>query len=49
MPETYTCIIVDDESFATKIMIDLVDHVDSLQLLQTCADATEAFNVLNSK
>ena len=41
------CIIVDDEEISRRAIQHLVSHVEFLNLIGTCANATEALNVLS--
>lgn len=46
---TIRCIIVDDDELSRNIMEDLVKENEELELVKTCSDAIEAFNVLKSE
>ncbi|MEQ9425739.1 MAG: LytTR family DNA-binding domain-containing protein [Cyclobacteriaceae bacterium] len=41
------CMIIDDEEPAIKVIKNYVQKVDSLELVATCINAFEAFNLLN--
>ncbi len=43
------CIIVDDEPLAIEVLKSHVSKLDSLELVGTCADAIEAFDMLRNK
>lgn len=43
------CIIVDDNKMARMAMKQLVAHVADLELVKECADAMEAYNVINKE
>lgn len=43
------CIIVDDNKMARMAMKQLVGHVADLELVKECADAMEAYNVINKE
>lgn len=43
------CIIVDDEPLAIEVLKSHVGKIDSLELVGTCADAIEAFELLKAK
>ena len=43
------CIIVDDEPTAREILESFVSKIDQLDLLKSCANAMEAFNIINSE
>lgn len=43
------CIIVDDDELSRNIMEDLVKENEELELIKTCSDAIEAFNVLKNE
>jgi DNA-binding LytR/AlgR family response regulator len=49
MSEKVTCIIVDDEPMAREILISFIDKIPSLQLVKSCKNAMEAFEVINSE
>ncbi|MGG7664281.1 LytR/AlgR family response regulator transcription factor [Dyadobacter sp. BHUBP1] len=44
-----TCMIVDDEALARKLLADYVSKIPSLDLVATCANAIEASAVLKSR
>ncbi len=41
-----TCIIVDDEPLARDIIENYVSRIDNLELIASCGDAVEAFNLI---
>ncbi|WP_027000900.1 LytR/AlgR family response regulator transcription factor [Eisenibacter elegans] len=43
------CIIVDDEALALDILENYIERIDSLQLVARCANAVEAFNILQQQ
>lgn len=43
------CLIVDDEPLAIEILQSYVDRVDSLELVATCSNAVQAFDVLKKE
>ncbi len=43
----YTCLIVDDEPPAIKVLESYVEAVPQLQIVDSCKNAFEALNVLN--
>jgi two-component system LytT family response regulator len=45
----FTCLIVDDEPLARKLIASHVAKIDSLSLLQECGNAVEAGNVLRAR
>lgn len=49
MKRKYNVLIVDDEFLARKLLTEYVSKVDFLQLVDTCADATKAMEVLNQE
>ena len=49
MSTKYTCIIVDDEPLAIKIIKDYVERIPQLTLEGTCKSAMEAFEMIQSK
>ncbi len=42
------CIIVDDEPMAREILENHLQKIDTIQLIGTCKNAIEAFNLINS-
>ncbi|MDR6809598.1 DNA-binding LytR/AlgR family response regulator [Dyadobacter sp. BE34] len=44
-----TCMIIDDETLARKLLTDYVSKIPSLDLVATCANAIEAWAVLKSR
>ena len=44
-----SCIIVDDESIARDIIVSHLSKIDSIEVVATCKNAIEAFNILSSK
>lgn len=49
MSNKISCIIVDDEPMAREILTSFVAKIPQLELQKTCANAMEAFDVLNKK
>ncbi len=49
MANTIRCIIVDDEPVAREIMESHLSKIDSIDMVATCKNAIEAFNVINLK
>ncbi|MBQ8223382.1 MAG: response regulator transcription factor [Bacteroidales bacterium] len=47
MKRKYNVLIVDDEFLARKLLTEYVSKIDFLQLIDTCADASTAMEVLN--
>lgn len=45
----YNVLIVDDEFLARKLLAEYVSKIDYLNLVDTCADATKAMEVLNKE
>lgn len=45
----FTCLIVDDEPLARKLMADHIAKIEGLQLIGECSDALEAGNVLRNR
>ncbi|WP_293311555.1 LytR/AlgR family response regulator transcription factor [Pedobacter sp. UBA5917] len=43
------CLIIDDEKLARDILQEYVSRVDQLNLIATCADGMEAFNILQKQ
>lgn len=43
------CIIVDDNKMARMAMKQLVGQVADLELVKECADAMEAYNIINKE
>ena len=42
------CIIVDDEPMAREILENHLQKIDTIQLIGTCKNAIEAFNLINT-
>ncbi len=49
MKRKYNVLIVDDEFLARKLLTEYVSKIDYLNLVDTCADATKAMDVLNNE
>ena len=49
MKRMYNVLIVDDEFLARKLLTEYVSKIDYLNLVDTCADATKAMEVLNKE
>ncbi len=49
MKRMYNVLIVDDEFLARKLLTEYVSKIDYLNLVYTCADATQAMEVLNKE
>ena len=49
MKRKYNVLIVDDEFLARKLLTEYISKVDFLQLIDTCADATKAMEVLSQE
>ena len=49
MNQNIKCLIVDDEPLAIMILKDFLEKVPQLELITTCADALQAFQVLNQE
>lgn len=49
MKRKYNVLIVDDEYLARKLLTEYVSKMDFLNLVTTCADATQAMEVLNKE
>ena len=47
MNEKIRCLIIDDEELAIKVIESYVAKVDSLDLVASCQNAFDAFNILN--
>ena len=43
------CLIIDDEELAIKVIESYVAKVDSLELVASCQNAFDAFNILNKE
>ena len=48
MNNTISCIIVDDEPIAREILENHLKRIESIQIVGSCKNAIEAFNILNS-
>lgn len=49
MKRKYNVLIVDDEFLARKLLSEYVLKVSSLNLIDTCPDATKAFEIINNE
>lgn len=49
MNNTISCIIVDDEPIAREILENHLKRIESIQIVGSCKNAIEAFNILNSR
>lgn len=49
MKEIINSIVVDDEPIAREILSNHLKKIDAIQLIGTCKNAIEAFNLINSK
>ncbi len=49
MAERIRCIIVDDEPVAREIMENHLSRIDPIEVVATCKNAIEAFNIINVK
>lgn len=47
--EKIKCLIIDDEELAIKVIKSYVEKVEMLQLVATCHNAFDAFNLLNKE
>ncbi|WP_298315633.1 LytTR family DNA-binding domain-containing protein [uncultured Aquimarina sp.] len=43
------CLIVDDEPLAREIIENYISRIDHLELIASCANALEAFNIISDK
>lgn len=48
MRDKVSCIIVDDEPMAREILSSFVAKIPQLELIKTCSNAIDAFDILNS-
>lgn len=48
MTNPINCLVVDDEPVALEILENHISKIDRLNLIKTCANATEAFNYLSN-
>ncbi len=48
MSKIINCIIVDDEPIAREILENHLQKIDAIQVVSTCKNAIEAFNIINS-
>lgn len=49
MRDKIRCVIVDDEPVALDILENHLSKIDTIEVLGRCRNATEAFNMINSK
>jgi DNA-binding LytR/AlgR family response regulator len=48
MPHKINCLAIDDEPIALEILANHMSKIERLNLVQTCANATEAFHQLSN-
>ena len=49
MSTKVSCIVVEDESIAREILVSFIEKVSNLELIKSCKNALEAFEVINSQ
>src|SRR5690606_32346081 len=49
MTKKTTCIIVDDEKMAREVITSHLSKMDRIEVVASCSNAIEAFNVINSQ
>lgn len=49
MNKTYTAILVDDEPTARDILATHLDKIDSIEVIASCKNASEAFSILSKQ
>jgi len=49
MSKTIQCIIVDDEPIAREILENHLQKINTIQVVASCKNAIEAFNIINSE
>ena len=49
MSRKITCVIVDDEPVAREILISYIAKIPNLELIKSCKNAMEAFEIINSQ
>ena len=49
MSKTIHCIIVDDEPVAREILESHLQKIDTIEIIASCKNAMEAFNVINTR
>ena len=49
MPDKINCIIVDDEPVARDILVKHLSLIDSVNIVESCKSALEAFSIINEK
>lgn len=49
MSKKIKCIVVDDEPMAREILVSYIEKVSNLELIKSCKNALEAFEILNSQ
>lgn len=49
MNKKTTCIIVDDEKMAREVIVSHLSKMDRIEIVASCSNAIEAFNVINSQ
>jgi len=49
MSKKIKCIVVDDEPMAREILISYIEKISNLELVKSCKNALEAFEILNTQ
>lgn len=49
MSKKVNCIVVDDEPMSREILVSFIEKVSNLELIKSCKNALEAFEVINSQ
>ena len=49
MSKKIKCIVVDDEPMAREILISYIEKISNLELVKSCKNALEAFEILNAQ
>ena len=48
MEKNIRCMIVDDEPMAREILENHLKQIDTIEVIASCKNAIEAFNIINS-
>jgi len=43
------CLVVDDDELSRNVLVDLINETDSLELIKSCEDAIDAFNIIKEE
>ena len=43
------CLVVDDDELSRNVLTDLINETDSLELIKSCENAIDAFNLIKEE